>query len=83
MSAAEELTAVLIRFRKSFGIKVLSKYKMIKIQLGMKMALVSLVFPLQAGKAVTLVNHGLRVRKKVILLMFLQWPSTTAGQSLK
>lgn len=31
MLAVDELTAVLIRFTKSFGIKVLSTYKMIKI----------------------------------------------------
>lgn len=37
MSAVHELTAVLIRFTKSFGIKVLSKYEMIKIQQQQKM----------------------------------------------
>ena len=53
--AVDELTAVLIRFTKSFGMKVLSKYKMIKIQLCTKKA-VSLVFPLLAGKPMKLVK---------------------------
>lgn len=70
MLAVDELTAVLIRFTKSFGIKVLSKHKMIKIQLSTKNA-VSLVFPLLAGKPMTLVKLGTK-SKKMIWLMFLK-----------
>lgn len=54
MSAIDELTAVLIRFTKSFGIKVLSKYKMIKIQLYEECS-VSCISSL-AGKPMTLVT---------------------------
>lgn len=55
MLAVDALTAVLIRFTKSFGIKVLSKYKTIKIQLCTENA-VSLVFTLLAAKPMTLVK---------------------------
>lgn len=53
MCATHELTALLIGFAKSVGIKVLSKYKMIKIQLCSRSA-VCLLFPLVAGKPVML-----------------------------
>lgn len=53
MCATDELTGLLIRFAKSVGIKVLSKYRMIKIQLCTKSA-VCLLFPRLAGKPVTL-----------------------------
>lgn len=43
VSATDELTALLIRCAKSFGIKVLSKYEMIKVQFCTKSA-VSLYF---------------------------------------
>lgn len=61
--AVDELTAVLIRFTKSLGIKVLSKYKMIKIQLYPKTT-ASLVFPFLAGKPMTLVKLWARSQEE-------------------
>lgn len=78
MSAVHELTAVLIRFTKSFGIKVLSKYEMIKIQQQQKMQC-PLYFLFWLGNQWC----GLGISKMMIFLTFLKWPSATAGQNLK